>query len=127
MGTITKLLLSSLLLSSTLSAIEWKSYQEALEIQKTTHQPIMIDVMRTDCHYCSDMEKKVFNDSAMSEWLTQRFIPVKINLDTDTMPIDQKVTFTPTFFFLDGQGQILKTIPGSWNIQDFKDLTKGIK
>ncbi|WP_226962117.1 thioredoxin family protein [Sulfurimonas marina] len=127
MGTINKLFVSLVLLSASLEAMEWVSYNQALKIQKQTHQPIMLDVMRTDCHYCIDMEKKVFQDDAMAKWLTQRFIPVKINLDTDTMPIDQEVTFTPTFFFLDGQGKIIKKIPGSWNIQDFKDLTKGIK
>ncbi|MFT7860026.1 MAG: thioredoxin fold domain-containing protein [Sulfurimonas sp.] len=127
MGTVAKLFLSLAFLSVSLEALEWLNYTQALELQKKNHKPIMLDVMRTDCHYCKDMEKNVFHDTAMSKWISKRFIAVKINLDFDTMPIEQKVIFTPTFFFLDGEGKIIKKIPGSWNIQDFKDLTKGIQ
>ncbi|MBD3797935.1 MAG: DUF255 domain-containing protein [Campylobacterales bacterium] len=129
MATVTKfaLMISLVLLGSSSQAFDWMNYEDALKEQKKHYKPIMIDVMRTECHYCSDMEKNVFADREMAEWIKERFIPVKINLDHDTMPIDQKVSFTPTFFFLDGHGKIIKKIPGSWNIQDFKDLTKGIK
>lgn len=106
MGTIKRLFISLALIGSSVQAVEWLSYQEALELQKKTHKPIMIDVMRTECHYCSDMEREVFEDTAMTQWLQKRFIPVKINLDTDTMPIDQEVTFTPTFFFWMGAVQL---------------------
>ena len=87
----------------------------------------MIDVIRTDCHYCEDMDKDVFQNNEMSEWLENRFIPVKLNLKNDKLPLGIQVHFTPTFFFVDTNGKIVKKIPGSWNIEDFKDLTKGIK
>ncbi len=87
----------------------------------------MIDVMRTDCHYCIKMDKKVFENEAMKKWLEDRFILAKVNLDFDAVPLGQKVHFTPTFFFVNEKGKIVKKIPGSWNIQDFKDLTVNIK
>lgn len=111
----------------TLNAVEWKTYKEALEIQAKNNKPIMIDVIRTYCSYCSNMEKDVFDDHDMSIWIEKRFIPVKINLDTDIVPLGLKVSFTPSFFFVDKQGNILKKIPGSWNIEDFKSITKDIK
>ncbi|WP_428738844.1 thioredoxin family protein [Sulfurimonas sp.] len=127
MGTITKAVLLSICLTHSIYALEWVSYEDALQIQKQTKKPIMIDVVRTLCHYCNDMNDNVFENEAMATWLEERFIPVKINLDFNSMPIDQEVSFTPTFFFLDTQGKIIKKIPGSWNIQDFKDLTRNIK
>ncbi len=87
----------------------------------------MIDVIRTDCHYCEDMQKQVFSNTAMSNWLEKRFIPVQLNLDHDKLPLGLKVHFTPTFFFVNTKGEVVKKIPGAWNIEDFKDLTKGIK
>jgi thioredoxin-related protein len=72
------------------------------------------------------MEKEVFNDPKMSLWLQQRFIPVKIDIEKEQLPFGKKVSFTPTFFFIKDD-KILKVIPGSWNIEDFKDLTKDIK
>lgn len=121
-----KLLLLFSFFSITLNALEWKSYEAALKEQKKSKRLIMIDVMRTDCHYCIKMDRKVFDDPEMSEWLSKRFIPVKLNLDTDFLPLDIKVNFTPSFFFVNENQEIVKKIPGSWNIQDFKDLTKGL-
>ncbi len=87
----------------------------------------MLDIVRTGCHYCTDMEKKVFDDKEMSKWIEERFIPVKLNKSVETLPLGLKVMFTPTFYFVDKEGKILKRVPGSWNIQDFKDLTEKIK
>jgi thioredoxin-related protein len=127
MGTIKKVFFLFIILTTSLWAIEWLSYDEAKVLQKKNHKPIMLDVMRNTCHYCKKMDKEVFDNKEMAQWLQERFILVQINLDEDLMPIDEEVTFTPTFYFLDENGKILKKIPGSWNIQDFKDLTRKIK
>ena len=112
---------------SSLSAVEFHSYEEALKLQKKSHKIIMIDVVRSGCGYCEDMDRVVFQDKEMSIWLDERFISVKINLDKEKLPLGIKVNFTPTFYFVNRDSEIVKTVPGSWNIQDFKDLTKGIK
>lgn len=122
-----KYLLVLLLSLTSLFALEFHSYEDALKLQKKSGKTIMIDVIRTDCHYCEDMDKDVFQNNEMSEWLENRFIPVKLNLKNDKLPLGIQVHFTPTFFFVDTNGKIVKKIPGSWNIEDFKDLTKGIK
>jgi len=107
--------------------VKFQTYEDALKLQKKNHKIIMIDVMRTECQYCIKMEREVFDDPEMSKWIQQRFIPVKLNLDFDDLPLGLHVYFTPTFFFVDENQKILKKIPGSWNIQDFKDLTENIK
>lgn len=122
-----RLIFSLFLVGASLEAFEWLSYSQALELQKKTHKPIMLDVMRDTCHYCVKMERDVFQDQETAQWLEERFIPAQINLDKEKMPLNEEILLTPTFFFLDEDGRILKKIPGSWNIQDFKDLTKGIK
>ena len=108
-------------------AVKFHSYKDALILQKESGKIIMLDVIRSDCHYCEDMNEKVFKNVEMSRWLKKRFIPVQLNLDSDTLPLGLEVHFTPTFFFIDKNSKILKKIPGAWNIEDFKDLTKGIK
>jgi thioredoxin-related protein len=111
----------------TLFGADFHSYEEALQLQKKNHKIIMIDVMRTDCHYCIKMNREVFDNETMRKWLEERFILAEVNLDLDEVPLGQKVHFTPTFFFVNEKGKIVKKIPGSWNIQDFKDLTENIK
>ena len=87
----------------------------------------MIEVVRSGCHYCEDMQEDVFEDEEMSKWLNERFIPVQINLDNEKLPLDVKVVFTPTFYFVNAKKEIVKKVPGAWNITDFKDLTRKIK
>ncbi len=122
-----KLVTILLITFTSLFSLEYHTYQDALKLQKTNHKPIMIDVIRDDCHYCIDMENNVLNDPQMSKYLTKKFIPVKINLDKEKLPLDLEVYFTPTFFFVNSKQEIIKKIPGSWNIKDFTDLTKNIK
>jgi len=124
MNKIVWLLLSSII---SLYALDFHSYEEGLKLQQKSGKILMLDVMRTNCHYCKDMERKVFDNKNMSAWLNKRFIPVKLNLDFDTLPLGIHVYFTPTFFFVNKEHKIIKKVPGSWGIQDFKDLTKNIK
>jgi len=116
-----------LLMLLSLYGAEFHSYEDSLKIQKQSHKIIILDVMRSDCHFCIKMQKEVFANKEMMQWLEDRFILCEINLDFDELPLGLKVHFTPTFFFVDENSKILKTIPGSWNIEDFKDLTRKIK
>lgn len=110
-----------------LNALEWKSYENARKLQKQNNKLIMLDVVRTNCHYCETMEKDVLQDKEMSLWLQERFIPVKINLDHGMLPLGLKVSFTPSFFFIDKDEKIIKKIPGAWDIKDFQSMTKDLK
>ncbi len=122
-----KILLSIVFGCVSLFGVEWVSYERALELQKQSFKPIMVEVVRSDCRYCIAMQRDVFEDKEMSKWIAERFIAVKINLDKEKLPLDVKVTMTPSFYFLGKERVILKSIPGSWSISDFKDLTKNIK
>lgn len=126
-GKMNKIIISLLVAVLPLFAGEFHSYEEALALQKQNHKIIMIDVMRSDCHYCIKMQREVFDNKEMFAWLEERFILAEVNLDFDDVPLGLKVNFTPSFFFVNEKSKIVKKIPGSWNIQDFKDLTKNIK
>ena len=122
-----KIVVLPFLIGVSLCATQWRSYDAALIEQKSSHKPIMIDIIRTNCHYCKNMEKEVFEDRDMSAWIEKRFIPVQVNMDNEKLPLGLNVSFTPTFYFVDEKHNILKKIPGSWHIEDFKDLTRNIK
>ena len=87
----------------------------------------MIKIVRDDCRYCENMQTNVCENAEMYKWLEERFILVKVNLDKNDVPLDIKVSFTPSFYFVNKDQQIVKMIPGAWSIEDFKDLTRGIK
>jgi len=105
-----------------LYGVEFHSYTEALILQKKTKKIIMLDVVRTGCHFCEKMDTEVLQNSALSKLLEKYFIVARVNLDTELLPEGIKVDFTPTFYFFDYKHKIIKKIPGSWSLKDFKSL-----
>ena len=122
-----KIVLILIFSMSWLWGVELHTYKEALELQKKSEKIIMLKIVRNDCHYCEDMQKAVCENREMAQWLGKRFIVAKVNLDNEKAPLGIKVPFTPSFYFINKNQEIVKKIPGSWNIQDFKDLTEKIK
>ena len=117
----------SLVSVSMLHALEWKSYDAAVAEAMQEGKIIMIDAVRTGCHYCDDMQAEVFYDPEASAWIEERFIPVKVNISEEEMPLGITVGMTPTFYFIDPMGTIIKRIPGAWHWNDFKSMLEGIK
>jgi thioredoxin-related protein len=115
-----------LALSTTLMAIEWKSWDAGIKQAKEENKIVMIDVVRTGCHYCDDMEKAVFDDAKMSAWIEKRFVPVKINISNEKLPLGLHASMTPSFYFISKEKKVLKKIPGSWNQEDFKSFLKSV-
>jgi len=119
------LLITSQLLFS--SGVEWKTWSDAAALSKKNHKIIMVEAVRDGCHYCEDMQRDVFNDKGMADFIQKRFIGVKINLSRQKMPLDLEASMTPTFYFISVDKKVIKTVPGSWNQEDFKSMLEEIK
>lgn len=107
--------------------VQWRSWHTGMQEAKATGKIIMVDVVRSDCHYCKEMDVAVFQDSAMAAEIEKDFIPVKINLSEEGLPLGLEVSMTPTFFFISKEGVLLKKVPGSWNQTDFRSFLDGVK
>ena len=117
-------LLPFMLLPGLCFGLEWRTWEQGLAEAGKTQKPILVSFVRDGCHYCHDMERSVFDDAAMGEWVTSCFVPVKINLSERKPPFEARIPMTPTFVLLKPDGTVIKTVPGSWNIPDFKALTE---
>jgi thioredoxin-related protein len=122
-----KILIMLIIYYASLFSLGWRTYDEAKLEQLRTKKIIMLDFIRTGCHYCLEMDNSVFKDEKMAQWIEQRFIPVKINLDTENAPNNMIIEITPTFYFVDKDTKILKKVVGSWSIEDFKFIIGKIK
>ncbi len=116
-----------ILLSVWAHALTWQTYESAVADAKKSNKIIMIDAVRTGCHYCADMEHNVFDDPKVSAWIEARFIPVKINISKEQMPLGIDVAMTPTFYFINSEAVLIKRIPGSWSWEDFESMLSTIK
>jgi len=105
-------------------AVEWRSWETGSDEAKQGGKNILAALVRDGCHYCHNMERAVFDDANMSRWIEGCFVPVKINLSEREAPFSARVPMTPTFVILRPDGTVIKTVPGSWNREDFIALTE---
>lgn len=100
------------------------TYERALIVSKENNKPIMLKLTADDCKYCVKMDKEVLADDEVKKFLTKHFIPVSINVNKEKVPLEIKQTITPTFVFINQNGELLSKLPGSWNKKDFMDLLR---
>lgn len=120
-------LMMMLVMSLSAGEMVWKHWDAATQLARKENKIIMIEAVRTGCHYCAQMQQDVFSDSATVSFIQQRFIPVRIDLDHQVLPLKVNVVATPTFFFINKEGKLLKTVQGRWSRDDFKMILEDIR
>jgi len=79
-----KFLLPLFLLTLSLSAtaqIEWLSWEEALQRQRTEPRKLLVDVYTDWCGWCKEMDKKVFAEPAIADYISKNFYAIKLNAE----------------------------------------------
>lgn len=62
--------------------INWLNFEEAMELNKTTPRPIMIDMYTSWCGWCKKMDATTFSDSAIIAYVNKNFYAVKFDAET---------------------------------------------
>lgn len=62
-------------------AVQWMSFEEALEKSKTEKRKIFIDVYTDWCGWCKVMDKNTFSEPAVAKVLNEKFYPVKFDAE----------------------------------------------
>ena len=65
----------------TASAVQWMSFEQAVEKSKTEKRKIFIDVYTDWCGWCKVMDKKTFSEPAVAKLLNEKYYPVKFNAE----------------------------------------------
>lgn len=107
------------------SDINWKSLSEAQELAKETGKKVMLFAEAEWCGYCKKMHKDVFPKQAVQDSLHKYFYPVKVDIESDREIVfngsslterqlarKYRVSSTPTFIFLDQDGNTIGRQPG---------------
>ncbi len=97
--------------------------KKLLQDAKKSGKNIVIEVSSPHCHYCKKMKREVIDSDEIKNILAQNYIMIEMNVEEEKIPFDLKKYYkniTPSFFFLDNQGKLLGSYPGSWNKSDFK-------
>ncbi|MHC1605031.1 MAG: thioredoxin family protein [Candidatus Methanofastidiosia archaeon] len=115
--------------------ITWITYDKAVEEAKISGKHMLLYFWRPNCTFCDKMEKTTFVDPEVVSYMEENFLPVGINIWSSS-PISQqdpsisgknletrfKVIGAPSYGFVDSEGNILGTVPGYKEPEDFKLL-----
>ncbi len=105
--------------------INWKSLSEAQELAKENGKKVMLFAEAEWCGYCQKMYKEVFPNQTVQDSLHKYFYPVKVDIESDQKIVFNgssltkrqlarkfRVSSTPTFIFLDQDGNTIGRQPG---------------
>jgi thioredoxin-related protein len=108
------------------SGLGYVDYETAKRVAAESGRLIMIEATSPHCRYCKKMELTTLADPEVADTIRRRFVPVRIDVSRQELPEGLGWQITPTFFFLDARGRLIKTIPGAWGREDFLDLMEKI-
>lgn len=115
--------------------IEWLTFEEAVELNKTQPKKIFIDVYTDWCGWCKVMDKNTFKNEYIAEYISKNYHAVKLDAEQKASIEFQGNTFKfvprgkkgyhelaasllngklsfPTVVFLDEQFRLIQPLPG---------------
>ncbi|SDQ00972.1 thiol:disulfide interchange protein DsbD [Mucilaginibacter sp. OK268] len=87
----------------------WYDYDQALQVSKATHKPILIDFTGFNCVNCRKMEANVWSDPEVFKRLRDDFVLLQLVVD-DKASLDPKEQFVSTY-----SGKKITTLGGKWS------------
>ncbi|MEM7551558.1 MAG: DUF255 domain-containing protein [Bacteroidota bacterium] len=129
------------------SSINWMTFEEAMEKNKTEPRKIFIDVYTDWCGWCKVMDKKTFSNPVIAEYMNDKYYAVKLDAEQKEDIEFNGTTFKfvaqgkrgyhelaaallngklsyPTVVFMDEQNRILQPIPGFQKADQFDRIMK---
>ena len=105
--------------------LNWRGWDDGLREAAAAKRPVLVDVYTDWCGWCKRMDRDVYSQGPIRDYLSQRFVTVKLNAESQkTARYDGKsltsrslaahfrVTGYPTTVFLRPGGEHLVNVPG---------------
>jgi uncharacterized protein YyaL (SSP411 family) len=87
------LVLFSVQVSAQNHKVNWMTWEQAIEANKTHKKKIFIDLYTDWCGWCKVMDRNVFSDSAVAAYMNEHFYCVKFNAESKNDIKYQNVVF----------------------------------
>ncbi|HZV11714.1 MAG TPA: thioredoxin fold domain-containing protein [Candidatus Kapabacteria bacterium] len=115
--------------------VEWRNFADGMNLSRTTNKKLLVDVYTDWCGWCKTMDKETYSQDDIISYITDHFIPVRLNAESqevrqfDTVHITDAeladafgVTGYPTTIFITSTGQPITSIPGYIQKDEFKKI-----
>jgi len=80
--------------------LQYKTFQEAMNIAKRTHKIVLIKVRSSSCKYCDQLDRILDENAKVQKLLNKYFELVLINMDEEAIPMGLVIQSTPTLIFI---------------------------
>jgi thioredoxin-related protein len=136
-------LLTALLTLATFSSagenptVKWKGFTEGLSEAKKTGKKVLVDVYTDWCGWCKKMDKDVYADNKVADYLSKNYVAIKLNAESkNTLTYHDKtmtqiefsqgfgVTGYPCTLFLKDDGEPITKVPGYITADKFLDILR---
>lgn len=115
--------------------ITWYSMEEAQQLAREHGKKVLVYALAEWCGYCKKMEKEVYPEQDVINTLAKYYYPVRLDIESDReitfnnevmtesqFALKFRISGTPTFYFLDDQGEMLGAQPGFIPADTFNNL-----
>ena len=109
-------------------SVKRHSYEEAAKIARREGKIIVIEGFIPFCRGCIRMDREVMVEEKVRKALNKDFVFVKKNLLVEKLPLGMKRLGTPSFYFIDPEGdKVLEMVQGFGTADEFIELLESVK
>lgn len=85
---------------------EWESdLGKALARAKAGQKCVLLEFFSPECIGCKQMDAVTFPDAAVSNFIEDKMVPLRVQVGASSLVTDFRVVWTPTILILDYQGK----------------------
>jgi thioredoxin-related protein len=119
--------------------LNWTNYTEGVRQASAANKKILVDVYTDWCGWCKKMEKDTYSDEDIKSYLTENYILVRLNAESDAKETVRneemtqadiakayRVTGYPTTVFLSSDCQPITYVSGYMKPAEFMPVLKYI-
>jgi thioredoxin-related protein len=117
------------------SNLNWRSFNEGIAEAKKSNKKVLIDVYTDWCSWCKKMDSQVYGNKDIAEYLTNRYVVIKLNAESDKKLTYKNQNYTerelaaafgisgyPSTLFLKSDSEPITIYPGFADAQKFKSV-----
>jgi len=128
---IKKYILINILLTMAIqaSSIQWtNNYHLARQKAKKEHKSVLLFISSKTNPTCDYMEKDTFENRTVSKQIKDNYVPVRLFIEDDRVPMGIKFFAVPSTYFLNPKGrEIRRRIVGEFTPKQLKKILVKIK
>jgi thioredoxin-related protein len=116
-------LLALLTLNLSAADIVWQdSFASAQAKAKKESRPMLVIITTEQCRWCRKLEATTLSSDEIVTKINTRFVPVHVTRDKSIYPKTLTAKMVPMSYFVDGNGKIIHSMPGYWDVEDYSSI-----